>query len=416
MINNVVVATGDTTTGKNTQVSSCTFTADLQLSDVIKVQVSYTGFAPTVNAGSGTYIRTSAPASTVEPEVNLPAPTGPYRIGAQDVFLTQTGRSDPFVPANTRRISTTVWYPTTASFGRMARYLSEVSATETTMATKDQATHASGGPAPAVMVGKVTHSFLNAPVRTDLGLLPVVMYSPGLNVGKEHGTAICEELASYGYVVISIACNYESPATEFPDALYFTDTRTETPAIRDMKLYARIDDARYVMDKLTDPAVFGNGIAGLVDASKVGMMGHSNGGWTAIEVAAHDARLKCCLDYDGQFTSSGQVNYAFNNGVDQPLMAFIEQGITSADWSAFKSRIRGPLYQIELAGSKHYAFTDLVSLADSSLSGTITPARAHICCRAYTRAFFDKHLKGSAQVLLDGPSGTYPEVSFNTLG
>ena len=47
-----------------------------------------------------------------------------------------------------------------------------------------------------------------------------------------------------------------------------------------------------------------------------------------------------------------------------------------------------------------------------SMAGTLDPIRAIDISKAYTRAFFDKHLKGIEQDLLKGPSDAYPEVTF----
>ncbi len=44
--------------------------------------------------------------------------------------------------------------------------------------------------------------------------------------------------------------------------------------------------------------------------------------------------------------------------------------------------------------------------------GTIAPARGLQIVNAYTLAFFDRHLKGNTETLLDGPSSAYPEVTF----
>lgn len=44
--------------------------------------------------------------------------------------------------------------------------------------------------------------------------------------------------------------------------------------------------------------------------------------------------------------------------------------------------------------------------------GTIDPVRAIAAERAYLRAFFDQHLRGRENHLLDGPSATYPEAVF----
>lgn len=47
-------------------------------------------------------------------------------------------------------------------------------------------------------------------------------------------------------------------------------------------------------------------------------------------------------------------------------------------------------------------------------SGPMGSRRAHEIINAYTLAFFDRHLKGRAAALLDGPAEQYPDVIFET--
>ena len=57
-------------------------------------------------------------------------------------------------------------------------------------------------------------------------------------------------------------------------------------------------------------------------------------------------------------------------------------------------------------------------LADQSgidIGARISGARSLDITRAYARAFFDQHLLGEPQSLLDRPSRRYPEVSFRFL-
>lgn len=67
-----------------------------------------------------------------------------------------------------------------------------------------------------------------------------------------------------------------------------------------------------------------------------------------------------------------------------------------------------------MSGAGHASFADLGLLADqlgvdtAALSG----ARCLDITRAYVRAFFDQHLRGEPQALLDQPSAGLPEVTF----
>jgi hypothetical protein len=68
-----------------------------------------------------------------------------------------------------------------------------------------------------------------------------------------------------------------------------------------------------------------------------------------------------------------------------------------------------------VADAVHDSFTDLAPLADQigiDIGGGLSGARSLDITRAYVRSFFDRHLRGPRQSLLDQPSRRYPEVTF----
>jgi hypothetical protein len=70
---------------------------------------------------------------------------------------------------------------------------------------------------------------------------------------------------------------------------------------------------------------------------------------------------------------------------------------------------------IMVTGTAHQSFTDLGVFASQlgiDIGATIDADRALAITRAYTKAFFDLHLRGVPQSLLTAPSPSYPEVTF----
>jgi hypothetical protein len=53
--------------------------------------------------------------------------------------------------------------------------------------------------------------------------------------------------------------------------------------------------------------------------------------------------------------------------------------------------------------------------AEGEVAGVLHARGALDITRAYVRAFFDQHLRGTPQALLDQPSPRYPEVTFCSL-
>ncbi|WP_438295517.1 hypothetical protein [Streptomyces sp. HUAS TT7] len=71
---------------------------------------------------------------------------------------------------------------------------------------------------------------------------------------------------------------------------------------------------------------------------------------------------------------------------------------------------------LTVTGSDHVSFTDLPILAAQvglPIPGaSISAQRSEEITRSYVAAFFDLHVKGIPQPLLDGPSPDSPEVAF----
>ena len=106
--------------------------------------------------------------------------------------------------------------------------------------------------------------------------------------------------------------------------------------------------------------------------------------------------------------------------VDQPFMF-----LWSEDWGSDENKVifetvygslSGGGYNLEIAGTRHYDFSDLPLLSPLSpwfgLKGPIDGRRVLEIISQYTVAFFDEQMKGERSVLLEGPNPEYPEVEF----
>lgn len=363
----------------------------------------------------------------------LPAPTGPYAIGNRRLFLTDA-RPDPFSGASTRKISVTAWYPTTGT-GTVARYLSNVDSYDATMAleltNKLEGRSCSSwfGGAPTCFGVNVantmhprirqrdTHAVKDAAIRTDLGPLPVVIYSPGYQVPGNFGSILAEDLASYGYLVLTLSHTYESVAVEWSNGVILQNSSAINNQWQKV-LVARADDAQYLIDNLT---TLPNGIGAQADPAAVGMAGHSYGGYTGVELAYHDPRIKAVTVLDGTCGYAGTENHAQDNGMQTPLM-LLSGALNPSDgylvggehdsWATYQTKPHGPLHMYQVAGARHHAFTDigLLSTLTADLCGSISPARAMAIHPRWTRGFFDTYLLGTPDPLLAGGDPSWPEV------
>jgi predicted dienelactone hydrolase len=151
----------------------------------------------------------------------------------------------------------------------------------------------------------------------------------------------------------------------------------------------RRDDIEAVLDAVLSAKTF-EGIR--VDAARVGMAGHSLGGYTALGVAGawsswKDPRIKAVLalspfntPYLGKSGDLGHMNV--------PVMyqgGTLDLGITPTvkRLSGAYEKSSAPKYYVEFQGAGHFAWTDL-------------NPRFHATIDRYSVSFFDRYLKGEA--------------------
>ncbi|MBD0712493.1 alpha/beta hydrolase family protein [Streptomyces sp. CBMA291] len=342
----------------------------------------------------------------------LPAPTGPYAVGSTILPMVDHSRTDPWVPsADGRALMVTVHYPAARSGdGRPARY---ATGEEARLATEQFWPEVSG----ELLAGTRTHSRTDA--RPAPGRRPLVLLSPGFSASRWTLTHLAEDLASRGYVVASVDHAYESYGISLPDGRTLTcvactalDEQGVDPAVLTA---ARAADMRYVIDRLTGPRPAWRG-ADVIDARRIGMAGHSIGGASAATAMVGDPRIDAGIDMDGAFWDDLPAQGL--NGRPFMLLGTHDAthlpGGTDTSWDRTWDRLDGWKRWITMAGSEHFTFSDAPVLARHfDLPQPPLPAdRAVALTRTYVAAFFDRHLRGHARPVLDGPVPENPEVHF----
>jgi predicted dienelactone hydrolase len=390
--------------------------------------------------------------------LTLLAPTGPHAIGTVQLHLIDHSRRDPWVPSRPRELMISIWYPALSAGNYPSAPWMPQPAGNLFLSQLIGSLPSSGGrlappggkpptiPLPGVQL-PVTHARDGAPVLSS-GAYPVVLYQPGQGDVRELGTGLVSDLASRGYVVVTMDDTYEAAEVEFPGGRVVTPRPNQPPVDS-----VRIADTRFVLDALASLAsgtnpdakqrALPNGLNTALDLAKVGMFGHSLGGATAAKAMAADARISAGINLDG---SMFLANPALHQNIsrlgaqlaerlgDRAFMTMTHQGHdTHSDPSlaGFWSHQRGWRLFLTMRNAQHYSYTDLEPFLGQLLSarivprrltrarvsdviGTIQPTRAVAAERAYTSAFFDLHLRdlSSANTLLSGPSPNYPEIQF----
>jgi len=376
------------------------------------------------------------------PTVVLPAPSGPHDVGRTTLHLVDENRADPWLPEQRRELMVTVTYPASETDNfPLAQYVS----TETAPAAARDVAAALNLPIDFQnLLGLHTNAHTGAPVvATPDRSLPIVLSSPGSLVPRIFGTGEAEDLASRGYVVVSIDHTHESQAVEFPggrvvDGIAPPADPEQSKQWRRTALDARVADTSFVLDELAvlaggsnpdaEQRILPSGLGRALDLSRVGIFGHSLGGFTAAEAMVQDDRIDAGVNLDGMIAIDDDLGAAAVQGLDRPMLLMSSQqvadtGASMPSWNAFWEKTNGWKRELDLAGAGHYSFTDLQSLVPplarvvapemtAYYIGAIEPDRANRAVRAYVAAMFDRFLRNEASPLLDGPDGEFPGVRY----
>ena len=364
-----------------------------------------------------TLVLSASPASASSPVPEdatpyLPPPTGRHAVGTTSLHLTDTSRPDPWVPTTNRELMVSLFYPAASARGPKKQYMTPAES----RAVLEEAGITTVPPDALSAVR--TNAVVDArPVGRRHGL-PLVVLSPGYLRPRATLSTLAEDLASHGYVVVVVDHTHENVATTFPDGRVAPCASCEVlhdPSFWSELGAGRARDVSFVLDQLTGPLRHHRG-ANLVDASRIAMGGHSVGGASSLEAARADSRIRAAIDVDGVLGTPVP-----EAGMSQPVMLLGRQvnydlGAPGAkSWLDAWPLLSGWKRWLVVAGVVHPSFTDLGVVAPQlglDFGADVSGERGAAITRAYVRAFFDLHLRGEPQPLLDGASAGYPEVSL----
>jgi predicted dienelactone hydrolase len=367
--------------------------------------------------------------------VRLPAPTGPYRIGVTTLYLVDRSRRDPWdstMPV--REVMVTVFYPARTVRGYpVARQMAKKAAESFTVL--GPMAHPELPTAGVNWAATMTHSHTGAPAQAVRR--PVLLYSPGGGDPRTMATGISEELASHGYVVVTIDHPGDATEVEFPsrtayrdkvlrETVFRGDPRADPQLARTM-IGTRVSDTRFVLNQLevlaagrnpdAEGRALSENLGRALDLRQVGIYGHSAGGATAAETMYEDHRIDAAVNLEGYLDfppeTPGQEGKLFpiaEHGADRPLLLLGTDGFPDKkglerSWSAMLAHSQGCTRRRQLDNAAHWVFTDYGAIAPQlqagglmtadnriKLVGAIDPATSLPMVRNYVLSFFARHL------------------------
>jgi predicted dienelactone hydrolase len=406
-------------------------------------------------------LQAAAPFGQTGPVPHLPKPAGRFGVGRVSYQWTDSKRPDPFSSDSRarRELMVYLWYPIPAGQltdqGVYQPYAKEINAAPGAECLRQSPIWAS------IASGLVkSHARDNATVAANPRSFPLVLFSHGDTAGNSFSyTSALEDFVSHGYVVATVEHPYSSSAVAFPDgrvifACNRQHLRGDRPSgipyfegvqigMKDLRLLSDIAaaDLRFVLDQLEwiDTSDRSTPFFRRLDLGRIAAVGHSLGGMAVVRACQLDARIKACVNQDGNTPDGLFLRYIDAKPLKQPFLfvdatppltftdeQLTERGITRAEWNKNADAVAetqrrqlreslGGSYNVQLLapGMNHESF------GDALLSATTTEARQRalhnmVLTIDVTRSFLDKTLKGEANTLFDQASYSNPEVKIET--
>jgi len=350
------------------------------------------------------------------PKYKMPEVSGDYLIGTK-TFIVNDDRPEIYTDEinDTRRIKIQLWYPAETVEGYVQVPWLIDGVTVSKALSKDF-----GFPAFALNeTAKIlSNSYLDAPISNNQTQYPIVIISHGWRGFRNLHQDFAEELASLGYIVVSIDHTYGSVATVFEegDVAYLNKdalpSRESTPDFLDyanrlVSTYGEdvISTIDYleVLNSNIELSIF----AGRLDLTKIGVLGHSTGGGGDVYAALKDDRITSLIGLDAWVESIDSSD--ISQGLTIPSM-FLRSG----DWETGDNNINlyalidsseasSLLYQID--GTTHfdfamvYMFSPLIKLV--GLSGSVDSNDLNLILEEVIYEFFNETLKDDVNTDFD---------------
>ncbi|UHA74246.1 DPP IV N-terminal domain-containing protein [Paenibacillus sp. 481] len=386
------------------------------------------------------------PAPSELPDITLKEPTGAYQVGTETYYWIDTLRADTFSEdsADNRELMVQVWYPTHDNVSLERQVYSD----HPELFAESYADYIG---LPAAILTKLaevqTNSIPGAPIATEGQQYPVLIFSHGFGATMNSYTFLTEQLASEGYIVVSINHTYSAAFTLFPHgrvARMVKPELTNIPYMDQLNVEVWVKDVQFILDQIEQlSGCSANPVFERMDMNRIGILGHSFGGATAAQALLQDTRLKAGLNMDGGFFG----HPIPDAGIEQPFLYMYtkdvlrdnlpkwisqmeQMGIPHAEAEHFAEAILirservidSKHHSLLLEQSSHMSFSDIPLAAPQfSWHGSFDHPDAHDVkhvqqthqvIQDYALDFFDHYLKGKQLRLLADESAKYDDVSF----
>jgi predicted dienelactone hydrolase len=219
---------------------------------------------------------------------------------------------------------------------------------------------------------------------------PLVVFSHGACAFPEQATFLTEGLASWGFVVVAPP----HPGSTIRDPGCFGEASFMDSAPN------RVADVKFVLDQMLALAKQADSrFAGRINKRRLGISGHSFGGYTTLRILAEDDRFRAGVALAPAVLAS--VGLGLTGRVRQPTIVMVGERdsltpIETAGRAAF-ALLDGPRFLVELLNTGHCAFAVgcVASACGTGCEPTALPLdRAHELTLRYAVPFLLRYVRG----------------------
>lgn len=371
-------------------------------------------------------------------KVVIPGPSGPHAVGLCQFEVSDERRVETFgaTPAP-RRVPVLAWYPALPSDAPREPALDEP--------VREALSELTRVPKFLLRPGE---SYSVRDAAPAPGRWPVVLFNHGLGSFQKQSASLLQELASHGFIALSVGHPFESLVVQYGDgstvrwrkdlpawaaleagmkdlegalkqavplvsrARECRDAAALLEAMREVaKLpgYAPLpelmvrwaDDTRLVLDRLPqlDAGTLAAPLQGRVDSARVGAFGHSLGGMVSGLLAMTEPRVRAGMNFDGAQLPVPDAPYALRAPFCFVYADAAKVGATVLPNEGMNDGLLADAPAgscgLCLVGAGHLNFTDMNNRASMAKAlGSIDRGEMARTLRALTVGFFAHHLLG----------------------
>lgn len=203
------------------------------------------------------------------------------------------------------------------------------------------------------------------------GSYPFIAFSHGFGGHRRQSTFLCTHLASHGYIVAAVdhAGNTITDMIQMIMQVQLGGALPDPVQLLVEFVGLRPADVRFMIDSILDGRA-GEDVASFADPERIGMTGHSFGGWTTLAVTALDGRIRAALPLapGGGSASSLPIETMRNSldfdwGRDVPTLFLVAENdslLPLAGMHELLARTQSSKKLVVLKNSDHMHFCDRV--------------------------------------------------------